>query len=136
MAVEQDGTWPGRRWGASASGAGSVASLGQRTVAFLIDITLCAVLAWAISWPDPPGYLSLTIWAAMTMLTVAAFGITPGHAVMGLRAASVRGAAFIGAWAIPRTALVFLIIPPLIIDADGRGLHDRLCRTIVLRTRG
>jgi uncharacterized RDD family membrane protein YckC len=38
-------------------------------------------------------------------------------------------------WAVPRTALVFLIVPPLVVNADGRGLHDRLCRTIVLRTR-
>jgi len=45
------------------------------------------------------------------------------------------GGDFVGLWAIPRTLLIFLIIPPLLVNADGRGLHDRLCRTIVLRLR-
>jgi uncharacterized RDD family membrane protein YckC len=31
--------------------------------------------------------------------------------------------------------LTFLIVPPLLVNVDGRGLHDRLCRTIVLRLR-
>ena len=40
-----------------------------------------------------------------------------------------------GLWAMPRTVLIFLIVPPLVLDANGRGLHDRLCRTVVLRIR-
>jgi uncharacterized RDD family membrane protein YckC len=54
---------------------------------------------------------------------------------MGIRVAPLGGSAFVGAWAILRTALVFLVVPPLLTDADGRGLHDRLCRTIVIRMR-
>jgi uncharacterized RDD family membrane protein YckC len=128
-------TWPGQRFGATATGVGSVASLGRRVAAFLIDIALSAALALAFTWPEPPQNLSLYIWAGVTVFTVALFGITPGHAAMGLRVASIRGATFLGAWAIPRTALIFVIVPPLFTDEDGRGLHDRLCRTIVLRTR-
>jgi uncharacterized RDD family membrane protein YckC len=30
---------------------------------------------------------------------------------------------------------VFLVIPAVVVDADGRGWHDRLCRTIVVRMR-
>jgi uncharacterized RDD family membrane protein YckC len=41
----------------------------------------------------------------------------------------------VGLWAVPRTILVGLLIPPLLQDADGRGLHDRLCRTVVVRAR-
>jgi uncharacterized RDD family membrane protein YckC len=128
-------TWPGRRFGATATGAGSAASMGRRVAAFVIDIALSAAAAVAVTWPEPPQNLSLYIWAGVTVLTVALFGMTPGHWAMGLRVASIRGATFLGAWAVPRTALVFLIVPPLLADADGRGLHDRLCRTIVLRTR-
>lgn len=109
--------------------------MGARMGAFLIDITLCALGAFAVTWPDPPQNLSLGIWAAVTILTVALFGFTPGQWMLGIRVASVRGATFVGAWAVPRTVLVFLIIPPLVSDADGRGWHDKLCRTIVLRTR-
>lgn len=127
--------WPGGRFGAQEQGPGAVASTGRRVVAFLIDIALSAMLAWAITWPDSPENLSLAIWAGVTILTVAVFGMSPGHAAMRIRVASVRGAALVGLWAIPRTVLIFLIVPPLITDADGRGLHDRLCRTIVLRVR-
>jgi hypothetical protein len=34
-----------------------------------------------------------------------------------------------------RTALVALVVPPLIRDDDQRGLHDRAARTIVVRSR-
>lgn len=128
-------TWPGRRFGATADGVGSVASMSRRVGAFVIDIGLSAALALAFTWPHPPQNLSLYIWAGVTVLTVGLFGITPGQAALGIRVASVRGATFLGVWAILRTALIFLIVPPLLADADGRGLHDRLCRTIVLRTR-
>jgi len=135
VATTEEQTWPGRTFGATRTGAGSVASMGRRVGAFVIDIALSAALALAFTWPEPPKNLSLYLWAGVTVLTVALFGITPGHAALGLRVASVRGATFLGAWAIPRTVLIFLIVPPLLTDADGRGLHDRLCHTIVLRTR-
>jgi uncharacterized RDD family membrane protein YckC len=131
----EEQTWPGRRFGATAEGVGSVASMGRRVGAFAIDVALCMVLAWAFSWPQLPGNLSLYIWAGMTVLTVGLFGFTPGQAAVGIRVASVHGSPLVGLWAIPRTAMIFLILPPLLADADARGLHDRLCRTIVLRMR-
>ena len=135
MVSADEQAWPGRRFGASADGVGAVASMGRRVAAFVIDIALSAALALTFTWPSPPQNLSLYIWGGVTVVTVGLFGITPGQAALGIRVASVRGATFLGAWAILRTALVFLIVPPLLADADGRGLHDRLCRTIVLRTR-
>jgi uncharacterized RDD family membrane protein YckC len=133
--VSTEQTYPGRRFGLPETGVGSVASLGRRVGAFALDIALCTVLALAFTWPSLPGNLSLYIWAAMTALAVGLFGFTPGHAALGIRVAPIGGATFVGAWAIPRTVLVFLLVPPLLTDADGRGLHDRLCRTVVIRTR-
>jgi hypothetical protein len=37
--------------------------------------------------------------------------------------------------ALLRTALIALIVPPLVRDSDGRGWHDRATRSIVVRTR-
>jgi uncharacterized RDD family membrane protein YckC len=37
--------------------------------------------------------------------------------------------------AVIRTVLLCLLIPPVVYDTDGRGLHDRAANTIVLRTR-
>lgn len=127
--------FPGQKFGATAVGVGSVASMGRRVAAFAIDITASSLVAWAVTWPAPPQNLSVAVWAAVTILAVALFGMTPGQWLLGIRVASVTGALLVGAWAVPRTALIFLLIPPLLADADGRGLHDRLCRTIVLRFR-
>jgi uncharacterized RDD family membrane protein YckC len=133
--VSTDRTYPGERFGLPETGVGSAGSMARRVGAFGIDIVLCAVLALAFTWPEAPGNLSLYIWAGMTVIAVGIFGFTPGHAAMGIRVAPLGGSAFVGAWAILRTALVFLVVPPLLTDADGRGLHDRLCRTIVIRMR-
>lgn len=132
--------YPGRALGLPESGTGSVAPMGSRIGAFLIDIVLSALAAWWITAPEAPRNTSLLVWAVMTMVTVALFGITPGQAALGLRVVPIgpkRSPArtFVGLWAIPRTVLIFLVVPPLLLDANGRGLHDRLCRTAVLRTR-
>ena len=127
--------YPGQGLGLPSSGVGSVASMGRRIGAFLIDILLSALVAWLITAPEPPQNTSLLVWAVMTVVTVGLFGITPGSAALGCRVVPMGGGSFVGVWAIPRTLLVFLIVPPLLVNVDGRGLHDRLCRTIVLRTR-
>lgn len=127
--------YPGQSLGLPRDGVGSVASFGRRTLAFLIDIALSGLAAWLITSPEPPQNVSLYLWAGMTVLTVGLFGITPGQAILGIRVVPMSGGNFVGLWAIPRTILVFLIVPPLLINADSRGLHDRLCRTIVLRLR-
>ena len=127
--------YPGKRLGLPSSGVGSVASMGRRIAAFVIDITASALVAWLITAPEPPQNMSLLVWALMTVVTVGLFGITPGQAVLGIRVVPIGGGSLVGAWAIPRTVLVFLLIPPLLVNVDGRGLHDRLCRTVVLRTR-
>jgi len=53
----------------------------------------------------------------------------------GLRAVRVDGADRVGLWALARTVSLFFIVPALIMDRDGRGLHDRVSRTVVIRTR-
>ena len=132
--------YPGRALGLPETGVGSVASMAARVGAFVIDIVLSALVAWWFTAPEAPRNTSLVVWAVMTVVTVALFGITPGQAALGLRVVPMdrdrdRVRSFVGLWAIPRTALIFLIVPPLVLDADGRGLHDRLCRTVVLRIR-
>lgn len=127
--------YPGQKLGLPAEGVGSVASMGRRIAGYAIDIVLSALVAWLITAPDAPRNTSLLVWAVMTVVTVGLFGITPGQAAVGIRVVPTGGGDFVGLWAIPRTLLIFLIVPPLLVDSNGRGLHDRLCRTIVLRLR-
>ncbi len=130
--------WPGKAFGVPATGPGAVAHLGQRVGAFAVDSVLAALIAWAFTAPEPPRNWSLLVWALVTVLGVALMGSTPGHLIAGTRVATLRPAdrnPLVGAWAVPRTVLVGLVVPPFIQDRDGRGLHDRLCHTIVVRTR-
>ena len=128
-------TYSGQALGLPASAVGSVATMGAKIGAFVIDILLSALLAWAITAPEPPKNWSLAIWAGMTIVTVGLFGFTPGQAALGIRVAPLGRSSMVGLWAVPRTVLVFLIVPPLLVNADMRGLHDRWCRTVVVRMR-
>ena len=78
----------------------------------------------------------LGVWFVLTAVAVAAFGITPGMAVLGIRVAPLRSDAGRRAGAVLRTALLALVLPALVRDGDGRGWHDRAAATIVVRTRG
>jgi uncharacterized RDD family membrane protein YckC len=133
-ADESDGH-PGKRFGLPETGVGSVSSTGRRVGGFLLDLLVAFLIALLFTRPELPQNLSLLVWAIMTVVFVGVIGSTPGHAIVGIRVARVDAHALVGLWAIPRAALTFVLIPTLIVDADGRGLHDRLCRTIVITSR-
>jgi uncharacterized RDD family membrane protein YckC len=129
-----------RRRGASLglpeSGPGSLASFGTRVVAYLVDAVLSVVVAVLFTAPDPPGNWSLLPFGLIYVVSLVAFGQTPGMRLLGLRLAHPREGARLAVWrAVVRTALLMLLIPALVVDADGRGLHDRLTDTAVVRDK-
>ena len=132
---------PGARFGLPAEGVASVAGLGRRVAALAIDWLLAYVIALLIGGPDPfqsttLQWTVLAIWFGLTALPVAVFGASAGMTALGIRVASIDDAAVVGVpRAVLRTALVALVVPPLVRDADERGWHDRATRTIVVRTR-
>jgi hypothetical protein len=134
-----DGTtqrWKGERLGLPRSGPGSVAGTGRRTIAIIVDFFLAAGVAGLFTYPDLPRNWSLLVWFVVTVVAVGFFGFTPGHLLFGLRVARVDDAAIVGVpRAALRTALIFLIIPAVVWDTDGRCLHDKAARTVVLRVR-
>jgi len=118
------------------TGPGSVSTLTSRGVALLVDAVLSGLVAGLFTAPELPRYWSLPTWFLITVVAVSFFGFTPGMMVAGIRVARLDGAAMVGPLrALPRTLLVFLIVPAVILNADGRGLHDRLVGTVVVRTR-
>ncbi|MCD2196533.1 RDD family protein [Actinomycetospora endophytica] len=126
--------YPGRDLGLPEEGPGSVAAPLRRAGQFLLDLLIGGLVASAISFPAP-AYLSLAVWAVLVTIPVAVIGQTPAMVLTGLRTVRVDGAARVGGWALVRTASLFFIVPALIMDRDGRGLHDRVSRTVVIRTR-
>jgi uncharacterized RDD family membrane protein YckC len=137
--VEESGErrrWRGQRLGLPETGPGSVATIGGKLLALVVDVVLAALIAWAFTAPHPPLNWSLVPWFLISVITVSFFGFTPGMGALGIRAVRMDGAAMIGpVRAIPRTILVGLIVPAAIWDGDGRGLHDKAAGTIVLRMR-
>jgi uncharacterized RDD family membrane protein YckC len=132
---------PGERLGLSASGPGSVARFGRRLAALAIDVITAAVIGYAFFHSTDPvtGVLVADPWAANIVFAVAqvvfipTIGGSPGHRVMGMRVVRVGGG-WVGLWRpLVRTALLFLVVPALIWDADQRGLHDKAAGTVLVR---
>lgn len=133
------GTGPrGARLGRPATGAGSVASFPRRLLALAVD-WLAAALVTQGTWPglvygSPSSSARvLTVFAVevvvLTWLVQASFG----QVVTRLRVERVDGGRLGLVAAALRTLLVCLVIPPLVYDRDGRGLHDRAVGSVVVR---
>ena len=124
----------GASLGLPGDGAGSLASFGTRIGAFLVDALGSALVAGLFTAPDLPGNWSLAAFAAVTAVTLIAFGQTPGMRLLGLRLAHPRQGQRLAPWrAVVRTALLCLLVPALVVDSDGRGLHDKLTDTAVVQ---
>jgi uncharacterized RDD family membrane protein YckC len=121
------------------SGSGSLAPIGRRLAALLIDwlisygLALLALGAGAISKAILPTAI-LVIWFLLGVVAVRLFGFTPGQLALGLEVAAVDGRVPVGLGRLAvRGLLIGVVIPPLFVDSDGRGLHDRVTGTAVVR---
>lgn len=135
------GDYPGERFGVPETGPGSAAGSGRRLAALTVDWLLGYLIAGLFAGPDVLAsqefsWAVLGVWFVLTAVAVAAFGITPGMALLGIRVASLRSTLVGVPRAVLRTALLALVLPALARDSDGRGWHDRAASTIVVRTRG
>jgi len=124
------GTYPGERFGLPEEGRGSVATIGRRLLALLIDWLLCTVIALAVFHSR---FWTLPIFAAETYLLTALTGFKVGKRLLGIRVVRIDGRPVGFVWALVRTLLLLAVVPALITDHDLRGLHDRAANTIVIR---
>ncbi|WP_062289825.1 RDD family protein [Demequina phytophila] len=125
----------------------------RRLAGIAIDWVLCLLISSAF-FPDPSypadtvtgleraflagsPFATLAVWAVQHLLLVATLGTTIGHRLLGLRVVREEGALPVGfTKAAIRTALLALVIPAVVWGPDGRGLHDRLAHTRVVRVGG
>ncbi len=123
--------YPGERLGLPASGPGSIGTLGRRIPALLIDWACAVVISIAFFAYDP--LATTAVFAAVQILFIPTIGGSPGHRLLGLRVQRVTGG-WTGLWRpIVRTALLVLVIPAAIWDADNRSLHDKAAGTVLVR---
>lgn len=124
---------------------------GRRLVGIAIDWLLCLIISSAFfALPDAQNLASLErifvggnpmatvgIWAAQHFLLVATLGTTVGHRIVRLRVVRDDGVPFVGPLrALGRTVLLALVIPAVVWDNEGRGLHDRAVNTRILPIQG
>jgi hypothetical protein len=121
--------YPGERLGLPAAGPGSVAGFGARLVAFALDSLMCAAIAWGV-FRDPVWVTP--IFAAEAFVLTALGGASAGQRLRRLRVARLDGRPVGAVRALVRTLLLCLLVPALIWDRDGRGLHDRAVGTVVV----
>ncbi len=139
MTQESRPAYPGGRLGLPESGPGSLAPMGRRLAALMLDWLIAyglAALALRLG-AFSSSQLStavLVIWFVLGVVAVRLFGFTPGQLALRLQVVSVdgRGPAGIGRLAV-RGLILSVVIPALFTDWDGRGLHDRLSGTAVVR---
>ncbi len=131
----------GARLGYPEAGPGSIATFGRRLGALTIDWLSCYVLGWAIVarlhdgaasidqvrvWNT--GLFVLEVWL-LTWLGGASFG----QRLTALRVQRVDGGRVGVLRVLLRTLLILAVIPAVIWDRDGRGLHDKAAGSVVVR---
>ncbi|MFF3662250.1 RDD family protein [Streptomyces olivochromogenes] len=127
----------GEQLGLPEQGPGSIARPGRRLAALAIDWALCLLIAYGLLThgykPGSTGNWALLVFFVLGVLTVGTVGSTPGKRLLGLRIVPEGGGRLNPLRVLLRTALLCVAIPALIWDRDGRGLHDRMARTIEVR---
>ena len=142
-ALEEQGMdlgYPGQRFGLPQRGIGSVARMGRRFAALMIDY-VAAILVTHLAFPeldynsDLFRAATIGVFAAHVFLLTATTGASFGYKLAGIRLISVSPARVTPLKVLIRTALLCLVVPALIWDRDGRGLHDKAVGTLTMRTR-
>lgn len=130
--------------GLPVDGPNALASTAPRIVAFLVDCVAAALVASLfVGRSDLPGLAgrlpgswSLVPLGVDYLVGLALTGQTLGMHLAGLRVVAVGPSGPHRArlsQIVIRTVLLFVLIPAVIFDRDGRGLHDRLSQTAVVR---
>jgi uncharacterized RDD family membrane protein YckC len=124
-------TYPGERLGLPQSGSGSIARLGRRIGALFIDYGAAYLISGFFAWD---ALAILAIFALIQIVFLPTLQGSPGHRILGMRVIRLDGS-WVGLWRpIVRTALLIVVIPAVIWDADQRGLHDKAAGTVLVRS--
>lgn len=141
----QTQSYRGERLGLPEAGRASLAPVGARIGAWLVDSIASALVAALFvevvhqghhrSFAERlPGYWSLIPFALDYVLGILFVGRTLGMYLFGLRIIRIDRDEAVNPWrALLRTLLLMLLVPAVVFDRDGRGLHDRYTETAVVR---
>ncbi|MFC4030243.1 RDD family protein [Streptomyces polygonati] len=126
----------GERLGLPEEGPGSIAPVGRRLVAVFIDWILCVLIAYGlIAHRDynASNPWALALFAALSLVSLALVGSTPGKRLLRLRVVRLDGGRLLPLGVLIRTVLLLLVVPAVIWDRDTRGLHDKAAGAVQIR---
>jgi uncharacterized RDD family membrane protein YckC len=141
-AADHTPDYPGKRFGLPTDGPMSVAPMGRRLVALLVDWLLCYLIASSITRHQvftnadahsAAAWLAPLLFFVEVYLLTATSGLTVGKRLLGLRVIRTNGGRPGFKWAALRTVLLMCVVPACFADRDLRGMHDRAADTIVVR---
>jgi len=139
MTPDSRPAYAGESLGMPERGPGSLAPMGRRLGALMIDWLISYGLAalclkFGVFSEHVLSTAVLVVWFVLGVVSVRLFGFTPGQLALGLQVATTDGRLHVGAGrAVVRGLLVGTVVPALFTDWDGRGLQDRLTATAVVR---
>jgi len=120
------------RLGLPVSGPGSLAKMPRRILAITIDWGCARLMSYAFFGDD--NLATLLIFSATQYIFYVFVNASLGQLVAGSRLIRIDKPIAIGPWkSLVRVALLVLVIPVAVWDADGRGLHDKLAGTALIR---
>lgn len=139
--LEQQGIdfgYPGERLGFPETGISSVSRPGRRLVALTIDWFSSLFIANAFGASlsnNAHSWLVLNVFTVQILLLTIFTGSSFGQRIMsiGVRRLNEERLDVLGV--VVRTLLLLLVIPAVVYDRDGRGLHDKAVGSVVLRIR-
>jgi len=117
---------------------GEVAGLGRRLAALAVDWLVSIGVSLLLFRDVEYGSLEssvaiLLIFAAELILLTWLTGASFGQRILGIQVVRMDGGRLgLGRVAL-RTLLICLVVPAVVIDSYGRGLHDRAVGSVVVR---
>jgi uncharacterized RDD family membrane protein YckC len=118
-----------------------MAGYGIRIFAIFLDWIASSLVAYEIIrlWgldQRGRGIITLGVFIVEVVFFVTLMNASFGQVICGLRVLRVDNHARPGfVRAVLRTLLLSIVIPAVVTDRDGRGLHDRAVNTVLVRAR-
>ncbi len=125
------GRWPGDRLGLPESGPSSLARPARRIGAVFIDWAIALVVSNVFFGGD--ALATLATFALMHVVGLTLLATTIGKALVRIQVVRLgEGSTAPVHKVLLRTLLICAVLPLMIVDPDGRSLHDKAAGTVEL----
>ena len=130
--------YPGARLGVPADGPGSVATWARRFLALVIDwmaslFVATAIFGGAVWGQGWQAWIPMGVFLVEATVLTALVGGSFGQLAVRLVVVRLDNRPLNLLQTFVRTAMICLVVPPLIFNKDNRGLHDLAVGTVTLR---